>query len=125
MKKLIRQIRSLGSLFREYGVHVSSMMRKPEVSFKAPTYIIGGSDSSFTRRGGLILVMGPGLLMVRQLGVMVRQVRAFRTFLMEITFLREDINKIKGFDYGLCFRSHMINFDREASSRIIFPATSQ
>lgn len=120
MKKLIRQIRSLGSLFKEYGVHVSSMMRKPEVSFKAPTYIIGGSDSSFTRRGGFILlVIGIKLLMARYLLVMTRQ-----AFIMEIMFLREDINKIKGFDYRLCFRSHMRNFDREAFSLIIFPATS-
>lgn len=28
---------------------------KPEVSFKAPTYFIGGSDYSLTRQGGLIL----------------------------------------------------------------------
>ena len=119
MKKLIRQIRSLGSLFREYGVHVSSMMRKPEVSFKAPTYIIGGSDSSFTRRGGFILVIGIKLLMASHLAVMIRQ-----AFKMEIMFLREDINKIKGFDYRLCFRSRMINFDRETFSLIIFPASS-
>lgn len=120
MKKLIRQIRSLGSLFREYGVHVSSMMRKPEVSFKAPTYIIGGSDSSFTRRGGFILLLvGIKLLMARYLLEMIRQ-----AFKMEIMFLREDINKIKGFDYRLCFRSRMINFDRGAFSLIIFPAAS-
>lgn len=121
MKKLIRQIRSLGSLFREYGVHVSSMMRKPEVSFKAPTYYkIGGSDSSFTRQGGFILGMGLKLLSFRRLAAMPGQ-----AFIMEITFLRENINKIKGFDYGLCIRSHIINFDRETSSLIIFPATSQ
>ncbi len=28
---------------------------KPDVFFKTPTYIIGGSDCSFTRQGGFIL----------------------------------------------------------------------
>ncbi len=28
---------------------------KPNVFFKTPTYLIGGSDCSFTRQGGLIL----------------------------------------------------------------------
>jgi len=32
-----------------------SRVRKPDVPFKTPTYIIGGSDYSLTRQGGFIL----------------------------------------------------------------------
>ena len=54
---LIQQISSLGSLGKEYGVHAEqSSARKPEVSFKTPTYSIGGSNSSSTRQGGFLLV---------------------------------------------------------------------
>jgi hypothetical protein len=53
---LIRQIRSLGSLRKKYGVHALLWKaEKPYVFFKAPTYIIGGSDYSLARQGGLIL----------------------------------------------------------------------
>jgi hypothetical protein len=56
-KMLIHQIRSLGSLGKGYGVHAGhSTARKPEVSFKAPTYPIGGSNFSSTRQGGFLLV---------------------------------------------------------------------
>ena len=56
MKKLIRQIRSFGSRRKGYGVHAEhSRVRKPEVPFKTPTYIIGGSDYSLTRQGGFIV----------------------------------------------------------------------
>lgn len=55
---LIRQIRSFGSLSKEHGVHAGHIhVRKPEVSFKAPTYFIGGSNSSSTRQGGFILLV--------------------------------------------------------------------
>jgi len=50
---LILQIRSFGSLGKECGVHAGHFpARKPEVSFKTPTYSIGGSNSSPTRQGG-------------------------------------------------------------------------
>lgn len=53
---LIRQIRSLGSQSKGYGVHAEHIkVRKPEVSFTTPTYLIGGSDYSLTRQGGFIL----------------------------------------------------------------------
>lgn len=130
MKKLIRQIRSLGSLLKEDGVHVSFMMRKPEVSFKTPTYLVGGSNCSFTRQGGFIPVTSNKLLMNRHLSVRIRQ-----AFMMEIMFLRGNINKIsgvrynnsasiKGFNYRLDFWSRMINFDQEVYSWHIFPAAS-
>jgi hypothetical protein len=32
-----------------------SRVRKPDVAFKTPTYIIGGSDYSLARQGGFIL----------------------------------------------------------------------
>ncbi len=55
MKKLIRQIRSFGS---PRGVLVCMLPRwqKPKGAFKAPTYTIGGSDSSRTRQGGINLI---------------------------------------------------------------------
>jgi hypothetical protein len=43
VKMLIRQIRSFGSLGKE-SVCKSPDVRKPKVSFKAPTYFIGGSN---------------------------------------------------------------------------------
>lgn len=52
MGKLIRQVRSLGSQRKEYGVH-ASRGRKPEVSFKAPTYLIRGSNFTSTPQGGI------------------------------------------------------------------------
>ena len=32
------------------------MCQKPEGAFKAPTYILGGSDSSHTRQGGFLII---------------------------------------------------------------------
>ena len=32
-----------------------AMCQKPEGAFKAPTYLLGGSDSSHTRQGGFLL----------------------------------------------------------------------
>jgi hypothetical protein len=52
MIKLIRQLDSIGSQRKEYGVH-ASVRRKPEVSFKAPTYRFRGSNFSSTPQGGI------------------------------------------------------------------------
>jgi len=53
--KLIRQIRSFGSLC-DALVCMLAMCQKPEGAFKAPTYIVGGSDSSHTRQGGFLII---------------------------------------------------------------------
>lgn len=53
MKNLIRQIRSFGSLC-DALVCMLAMCQKPEGVFKAPTYLLGGSNFSRTRQGGLI-----------------------------------------------------------------------
>ena len=55
MIKLIRQIRSFGSLCSAL-VCMLAMCQKPEGAFKAPTYIVGGSDSSHTRQGGFLII---------------------------------------------------------------------
>ena len=52
MKELIRLIRSLGSL-RKALVCMLPRWQKPEDAFMTPTYLIGGSDSSHTRQGGI------------------------------------------------------------------------
>ena len=52
MKKLIQQIGSFGSL-RKALVCMLPRRQKPEGAFMTPTYLIGGSDSSHTRQGGL------------------------------------------------------------------------
>jgi hypothetical protein len=52
---LIRQVRSLGSLRKEL-VCMSPSWRKPEDSFGAPTYKIGGSNFSLHGRVGLFLI---------------------------------------------------------------------
>ncbi len=115
MKKLIRQIRSLGSPLKKRGVHVSLKMRKPNVFFKAPTYLIGGSNYSFTRQGGFISMIG-GFL--PSIAIKVRQ-----TFTMEIMFLRENINKIKRFEYRLALLSCKMDMSRNFF-RHSFPLTS-
>ena len=51
---MIRQIRSFVSACKEYGVHAERIVQKPYVSFRTPTYLIGGSDFSFPRQGGFI-----------------------------------------------------------------------
>jgi len=50
-------------------VHAGHLfVRKPEVSFKTPTYIVGGSDYSLARQGGFILrVFLSALLVARNL----------------------------------------------------------
>ncbi len=52
MKKLIQQIGSFGSL-RKALVCMLPRRQKPEGAFMTPTYLIGGSDSSHTRQGGV------------------------------------------------------------------------
>ena len=52
MKKLIQQIGSFGSL-RKVLVCMLPRWQKPEGTFMTPTYLIGGSDSSHTRQGGI------------------------------------------------------------------------
>jgi hypothetical protein len=66
---LIRQIRSYGSQSKKYGVHAGHRdVRKPEVFFKTPTYMIGGSNYSPARQGGFILrVLLIALFLVRNL----------------------------------------------------------
>jgi len=52
VKKLIQQIGSFGSL-RKALVCMLPRRQKPEDAFMTPTYLIGGSDSSHTRQGGI------------------------------------------------------------------------
>jgi len=52
VKKLIQQIGSFGSL-RKVLVCMLPRWQKPEGTFMTPTYLIGGSDSSHTRQGGI------------------------------------------------------------------------
>jgi len=52
VEKLIRQIGSFGSL-RKVLVCMLPRWQKPEGTFMTPTYLIGGSDSSHTRQGGI------------------------------------------------------------------------
>src|SRR5574340_17262 len=103
MKKLIRQIRSLGSLSKEDGVHVSLIMRKPEVPFKTPTYFKGGSDYSFARQGGFILhLRGETFVPFRFV------IQAGQAVIVENMFLRENLNR--GFDYWLSLLSRIIKY---------------
>jgi len=41
-----------------------AMCQKPEGAFKAPTYILGGSDSSHTRQGGFLTIIITKLMSV-------------------------------------------------------------
>jgi len=116
MKKLIRQIRSLGSLSKEDGVHVSLILRKPEVPFKTPTYFRGGSDYSFARQGGFISHLKDETFVPFRL---VRKAR--QAFIVEIMFLRENINK--GFDYWLSLLSRIIKYAGKIHAGHIFPVT--
>ncbi len=97
-------------------MHVSLIMRKPEVPFKTPTYFMGGSDYSFARQGGFISAMKGGSFvpfrLVRKTG---------QAFIVEIMFLRENINK--GFDYWLSLLSRIIKYAGKIHTRHIFPLT--
>ncbi len=79
---LIRQIRSFGSQSKKYGVHALSFgAGKPEVFFKTPTYIIGGSNYSPARQGGFILrVLMTALFFVRNLNRKIEESRKMPTF---------------------------------------------
>lgn len=97
-------------------MQVSLLMRKPEVPFKTPTYFIGGSDYSFARQGGFILPLkGETFVPFR----LVR--KAGQAFIVEIMFLRENINK--GFDYWLSLLSRIIKYAGKIHARHIFPLT--
>jgi len=52
VNKLIRLIGSFGSLPKVL-VCILPSWQEPEDTFKTPTYVIGGSDSSHTRQGGI------------------------------------------------------------------------
>lgn len=119
MKLLIQQIRSFGSLRKEYGVHVSSKMRKPEVSLRTPTYNIGGSDCSFTRQGGVISAMGYVVNIAHYLLLLFRQV-----FMFEAKILKGNINNIKGFNYKPDNAGFEINLYWTDFPCHIFPTTS-
>src|SRR5512135_2599363 len=56
MRKLVRQIRSLGSLCK-VSVCMLTRCQKPKATFMAPTYPIGGSDFSCTRQGGINILL--------------------------------------------------------------------
>jgi hypothetical protein len=43
--------------------------QKPEDTFKTPTYIIGGSDSSHTRQGGINKIILLAAMVLRLLGI--------------------------------------------------------
>ena len=97
-------------------MHVSLIMRKPEVPFKTPTYFMGGSDYSFARQGRFISAMkGESFVPFR----LVR--KAGQAFIVEIMFLRENINK--GFDYWLSLLSRIIKYAGKIHTRHIFPLT--
>lgn len=65
------------------------MRRKPEVSFMAPTYSIGGSNSSLTRQGGFNL----------------------RQVFMGVLFQVRNVNNIiEESGYRPCFAGYMINW---------------
>lgn len=98
-------------------MHVSLIMRKPEVPFKTPTYFKGGSDFSFARQGGFILPC-PDFVPTKS-GRLVR--KAGQAFIVEIMFLRENINK--GFDYWLSLLSRIIKYAGKIHARHIFPLT--
>ena len=95
-------------------MHVSLKMRKPEVPFKTPTYFKGGSDFLFARQGGFILSC-PDTKSGRLAG------KAGQAFIVEIMFLRENIDK--GFDYWLGLLSRIIKYAGKIHARHIIPLT--
>ncbi len=100
-------------------MHVSSKMRKPEVSLRTPTYIMGGSDCSFTRQGGVISAMSYAISIAHYLLLLFRQV-----FMFVIKILRGNINNIKGFDYKPDNTGFAINLYWTGFPCHIFPTTS-
>lgn len=95
-------------------MHVPNHSGKPEVPFRTPTYFKGGSDYSFARQGGLILPCSG-----TELGRLVR--KAGQAFIVEIMFLKENINK--GFDYWLGLLSRIIKYAGKIHAGHIFPLT--
>lgn len=68
MKELIRLIRSFGSL-RKALVCILPLWQKPEDDFKTPTYVIGGSDISRTRQGGINKLTKLAAMVLKLLGI--------------------------------------------------------
>ena len=68
MKELIRLIRSFGSL-RKALVCILPLWQKPEDVFKTPTYVIGGSDISHTRQGGINKFIMLAAMVLKLLGI--------------------------------------------------------
>jgi hypothetical protein len=81
MEKLIRQIRSFGSQ-REVLVSMLPRWQKPEGTFMAPTYRIGGFNSSCTRQGGINNI--------------IKKLAAVISALLEGSFLPHRENKLYG-----------------------------
>ena len=84
VKLLIRQIRSLGSQSKAYGEHAPHLFNhkafihallialwntigvgKPEVAFKAPTCLTGGSNFSSTPQGGYYKIKKKVMLIMK------------------------------------------------------------
>jgi len=68
VKELIRLIRSLGSL-RKALVCILPLWQKPEDVFMTPTYVIGGSDISHTRQGGINKFIMMAAMVLKLLGI--------------------------------------------------------
>ena len=68
MNKLIRLIGSLGSLPKAL-VCILPMWQEPEEAFKTPTYVIGGSDASHTRQGGINITNMIVIMVLKLLGI--------------------------------------------------------
>ena len=68
MKELIRLIGSFGSL-RKALVCILPLWQKPEDDFKTPPYVIGGSDISHTRQGGIIKLIMQAAVVLKLLGI--------------------------------------------------------
>ena len=68
MNKLIRLIGSLGSLTKVL-VCILPRWQEPEDTFKTPTYVPGGSDSSHTRQGGINIANLIVAMVLKLLGI--------------------------------------------------------
>jgi len=68
VKELIRLIRSFGSLSKAL-VCILPLWQKPEDDFKTPTYVIGGSDISRTRQGGINKLILQAAMVLKLLGI--------------------------------------------------------
>jgi hypothetical protein len=74
VKELIRLIRSFGSL-RKALVCILPLWQKPENDFRTPTYVvIGGSDISHTRQGGINKLIMQMAMVLRLLGTTIKHI---------------------------------------------------